>query len=512
MKEKITFILMDTSDDNIGRLTKMIHQGSKVISRKSMKIKIPYKNWDVGRNRVKNNHPEADQINDLIEKIYTEFNKTQIKIPDGDDRQCVLEYIKRLNDKQKTDLIKPISTTLKYKTIISNFEYVIKNTFKMDTLPFGKLRDKDFINVLKFEIRKVRKKNGGLKKNKSWFNYMSVFGTYVNHWNTQSGTQFPINTKIFTYEIPDDEKELANILSRKEILILEQYEPKGYKKGESQLLAKNVFLFQYYTGGIRIQDTLTLTNKQLRTDGIEIKIKKSKRTQLFGYCYEQVECLKTYYPTQYKYAEEICKVKDLSISANTILYLNLIDDIGDIKEFTLKEFEEVRNLLYLKSRTQPDLSRFIEPYSKVITQLRDEISIHFFNEIRKLPQRFLFPTKLSWGNFKNIFGENSNEKMNERQAYLIHRVCVSHNSNLKRISQNLGFQVMGGHTPRHSISNHLLNDSKSISDIQNVLVHSDSRITKKYLRDRICDPKVLETLKNSNDIMREIREKEMRGF
>jgi len=427
---------MKTKDNSEGMLYQMIHQGSKVISRKSLKIRIPYKNWDTKLNRVKNNQPESETINQQIEKVIREFNKVKYRIPDGDDRQCAIQYIKNYLDEPEIKIKYPITTIRKYKNIINNIEYVMMEILNLDSLPFSMLRDIMFVKNLKLEIRKNFKKEGGYKKNITWFNYMSVFGTLVEKWNSTSGTQFPINTKIFTSDIPKDEGKYANTLTRNEICDLEEYESKGYKNGESQLLAKNIFLFQYYTGGIRIQDTLTLTNKAIKSDGIEIKIKKSKRNQKFPFCYEQVECLKKYYPEEYQKSEEICKVSDLEISANTLVQLYRLDGT-----------------------------------------------------------------------------ENSNEKLNEQQAYLIHRANTTHNSNLKRISKNMGFCVIGGHTPRHSIAGHMHAEGESPELIRDTLVHASLRTTQVYLKERHGNPKVSDSMKRSVEQIRKIKkQKEKRGF
>jgi len=504
---------MKTKDNSVGMLYQMIHQGSRVISRKSLKIRIPYKNWDTTLNRVKNNQPESETINQQIEKVIREFNKVKYRIPDGDDRQCAIQYIKNYLDEPEIKIKYPITTIRKYKNIINNIEYVMMEILNLDSLPFSMLRDIMFVKNLKLEIRKNFKKEGGYKKNITWFNYMSVFGTLVEKWNSTSGTQFPINTKIFTSDIPKDEGKYANTLTRNEICDLEEYESKGYKNGESQLLAKNIFLFQYYTGGIRIQDTLTLTNKAIKSDGIEIKIKKSKRNQKFPFCYEQVECLKKYYPEEYQKSEEICKVSDLEISANTLVQLYRLDGIGDLKEFNLKRLEELRNKIFNLSTENSVLSPFVEIFDDIILSLKDNLSYYFFGLLRNRPESFLFPTQLNWEDLKNVFTENSNEKLNEQQAYLIHRANTTHNSNLKRISKNMGFCVIGGHTPRHSIAGHMHAEGESPELIRDTLVHASLRTTQVYLKERHGNPKVSDSMKRSVEQIRKIKkQKEKRGF
>jgi integrase len=509
MGKKLTFILMKARGDADGMLTAMVHQGSRVYSRKSMKVRVPVKFWDEKLNRVKKGFPSADEINKKIESKIQEFRKTNLNIPDGDDGQCALVYFRKSNERHRKNLLRPISTIDKYETILKNFEYVVHRVLKMETLPFGKLREKEFVENLKMEIRKVKGSDKRMKTNSGWFNYMSVFGTFVNDWNLNSGTQFPINTRLFTAKIPKDEINHAFSLTRKELIKLESYEPSGYKNGEPQLLAKSIFLFQYYTGGIRIQDALTLTNKDIKSGGIEIRIKKSKLTQLFGFCFEQVDSLRHYYPEIYRVAVEKSNISELGISANTLIQIQRLEGIGSLGDYTLPKLRELKNLIVRKSKMQSELGEFIKPINEVIYILQDEIAIRFFQLLRKRPQGFLFPS-LSWEKLKGVYSTNATEKLNSQQAYLIHRATTTHNSNLRRISENLGFEVMGGHTPRHTLANHLLNDDNSVEAIQNVLVHSNPKTTMVYLKERHGNPKVNSTLQQSHSVMRMMKEKDER--
>ena len=506
MSEKITFILFGTTDKNIGMIYSMIHQGSDVLSRKSMKIKIPYKFWDNQIHRVKNNYHDAERINNMIEETIKEFRRSKIKIPNGEDSQCVLEYMRILTLKKRNDKMMPESTFKKYGTIIKNFEQITHKVFKMDSLPFGSLRNKDFVYELKLKIRNNNKGGGRLKKNKSWFNYMSVFGTFVNYWNTFSGTQYPINTRIFTAEIPNDQQKFAAILSHQELNKLEEFDPLGYKNGESQLLAKNIFIFQYYTGGIRIQDALTLTNKQIKSEGIEIKIKKTKQAELFPFCYEQVISLKNYYPNEYETSVSNIKLGNISLSANTIIGLNNMAGIGSLNDLGLEELKTILNKIITNKKSQPELIQFIEPISEAIDLLKEEITIHFFSLIKMKPQNFLFP-KLNWDDFQMVFGASEIGDLDSKQGYIIHRASTSHNSSLKTIAKKLDIERLSGHTPRHTLANHLLNDDRSVEEIQKILVHSNPKTTAIYLNERHGNQNVNKTMIETHKRRRESKQK-----
>ena len=66
--KKLTFILMKSSNKKNGKLYTMLHSGSVVISRNSLKVDVPYKDWDKSNRRVKSQNPDSKKINSIIEE------------------------------------------------------------------------------------------------------------------------------------------------------------------------------------------------------------------------------------------------------------------------------------------------------------------------------------------------------------------------------------------------------------------------------------------------------------
>ena len=497
---KITFILMKSKNKQIGKLYAMIHSGSVVISRKSLKIDVPYKQWDKSNHIVKSSNPESKQINNLIDEKIREFEIENQEIPTGNDSACALGYMKsRLNSPALTT-----GSKSKYKTILKNFEAVVYEELKMDSLPFKQLRDIKFLQVLKNEIRKGRKGTNKFKSNSSWFNYMTVFGGFVKEWNKNSGTQFPINTLPFTTDIGKFTKKIANTLTHKELKALTEYKPINSKKNEAQLLSKNIFLFQYHTGGIRIQDALTLTNKEIKSNGFQIRIKKTNEIELFPFCYEQVECLKRYYPFEYNISLKNTEVGNLNLDPSMIIQLNRLEGIGELNKLTLTEVSEIRAWVCKKSIEIDELKEFVNSLFELEEFLKEEITNSFFNLLKKRPQSFILP-KLEWDDFKESYTNTDNRTHNERHEYLIHCARAGQISNLKRISENLGIEKMSGHTPRHTLANHLQEEGYTIEEIQKVLVHSNINTTRIYLKRRHHTDVVNKTVSESSKVFRKKR-------
>ncbi len=506
--KKLTFILMKSSNKKIGKLYAMLHSGSVVISRNSLKVDVPYKDWDKTNRRVKSINPDSKKINKIIEEKIKEFEIENQEIPTGNDYDCALDYMKkRLNSPSLT-----LSTKRKYNSILLNFEHVVYGELKMELLPFKLLRDLKFLTVLKNEIRKSGKANKKYKTNAGWFNYMTVFGKYVNDWNRNSGTQFPINIQPFTTDIGKNERKIVQILSHQEIKALTEYEPTNSKNVESQLLSKNIFLFQYHTGGIRIQDALTLTNKEIKSNGLQIRIRKTKEIELFPFCFEQVECLRRYYPFEYNSSLQNSKVGNLNLNPSVIIQLNRIEGLGELSNLILTDIIQIRSLVCKEVETNQELKEFIEPLFDLEDALKEEITNSFFLLLKKRPQSFLLP-KLSWDAFKDGYANSDYRENTETHEYLIHLAEAGHNSNLKRIAENLNIEKMTGHTPRHTLANHLQEEGYTLEDIQKVLVHSSINTTRIYLKKRHTKKDVNRTIRESTKSFREIRkELKKRGF
>jgi integrase len=500
-KGKLTFILMKTKNTKIGKIYTMVHNGSVVIKRNSLKIDVPYKYWDNQRNRVKSSYPDASIINNTLEQKLKEYNIIQRVVPSDDENQCVIDYIKkRIYNAGLTT-----SSMKKYNTILKNFEHIIFEVLKMDSLPFHMLRDISFLRTLKQEIRKSGKKYKTLKTRNGWFNYMSVFARFVNDWNANSGTSFPINIKPFTTDIGKDPKQLASSLTHEELQTLIEYTPVGYRNPYPQTLSKNIFLFQYHTGGIRIQDALTLTNKDIMSDGFQIRIKKTKEVEKFPFCYEQVETLKDYYLFEYNSAATTVKIGELKLQPSLIIQINRLDGIGDLSLLGLKEFIHIKKSIVKQSNTNSSIGELIETFDIVEDELKNEVTKQFFRLVRKRPQSFLFP-KLKWFDFSETFKNTGELEFSIEQEKKLHLAKSGHNSNLKRISEKLDIPKITGHTPRHTLANHLLSEGYSPEEIQRVLVHSSINTTKIYLKKRHQTFGVNKTVTESIAIFRKKRQ------
>jgi integrase len=126
-----------------------------------------------------------------------------------------------------------------------------------------------------------------------------------------------------------------------------------------------------------------------------------------------------------------------------------------------------------------------EDYNKKLKEILNvfnyQIMIEFFKEIQELPTRFLFPM-LKMEDFKDSFDKN--RYLNLREQLIVKSARSKYNNNLMRIDI-LDLPIMTGHTPRHTLASHLLNnDQITEENIRILMGHSDIHTTKIYLKEK----------------------------
>lgn len=465
----------------------MITKGQKVLKRTSLRIQIDERNWDSTNKRVKHREPNYVEINRRITELEMEFETGNADLSLGNEDTCAILYFETALKKSLEDGTMKSSTYLKYTTILKGVKRSVSSQLSSNKLPFKELRRLETIRLLTLGLKKSNRKYGTVKNERVVFNYMSVFRNYVNHWNKYSGTQFPINTgTFFNYINKKVQKKLAVVLTEAQIVEMQHYQPKGKSSIRSEELAKNIFLFQYYAGGLRIQDCMLLNNKMFQEGKLVTTIKKTGGMVTMPCYIEMVDCLKSYYPAEYETSVNSIRLGTIVLPVECIRQLYRIEGV-DFKEMGLKEVGEVISQLSMRE----DSSEIFLELLKAKEQLEEKVMNVFFKQIHEYPLHFVFPL-LKFDDFTEVYDDNRN--FSTDHEYLIHRARTRHNSALKRIGKSLGVENLTGHVPRHSLANHLYGNKFSVEKIQQVLVHASSTTTRIYLQERHGDNGVIETL------------------
>lgn len=480
MATNYTFILFRTKSPEIKTIYEIITQGNQVIHRKSLGIRITEKNWDKSKKRVKSKEPNAQEINRILREKEEQF---QFENPKSNklntENSCALQYMENELERGYQDGTKKVSTYNKYKTVLSTLRKVVNEKFGTKYLPFSKLKDLETIRQITIGLQRGYGKAGKPKNPKVIFNYLSILKSFVDHWNRYSETQSPVNTtSFFNFTQKKHVKKLAPSVSRDQITELEKYVPVKLRKRcyTSQILAKDIFLFQYYSAGIRFIDAITMTNTMIMEDKLIIPIRKTSDFITAPFYFPMMEVLKAYFPYQYNKAMKEVKLGKVLLDARSVTQLFRLDGI----DFVSMNHEQLARVIrqVASQQSDPELTHYLQD---IQNRLEDQIIRYFFKLVKDLPAQFLFPM-LDYDDFKDSL-ENGKD-FSQEQEYNIHRARTRHNSSLKRVSETLGIPALTGHVPRHTLANHMAYMGNSEEDIRQVLGHANIRTTKIYLRER----------------------------
>ena len=468
-KTSIT-ILKQSRNSQMGRICKMTSDKGKV-HRTAIGFTIPMNDWCPITKRVKSTNKKSSIINDVIQNIISDEIQTQTNYKD-----CIISYMENeLNTGYLNKSIK-YNTYKKYNTITACFRNAmkLKNISKItldDVLDIKKL--KDIISAMSINC----KPNG--KNKTSLNNYLVVFATYVKKWHLENSGKptddYSYIHKLAKKHIPGH----ANYLTSNELEKFKNYVPSGFKKAYTQTITKSIFLSQYYIGGIRISDTLTLSTKQFKADGIQIRMRKNGETRTYPYSYELVMALKPLYKALYDSVINNLELGSLELPATIVAAI--IRSGLDLTNYNLEKVNQI--ILELQSSISIEHKKLKLELEKLSKIIQNHTTAKFFEQIRKLPEGFIFPM-LDYEFFKEVL--NNIDSLDKDHSYAIQKATTRYNSNLKVISKYLGFnKIFTSHSARHSIALHLMERGATTPIIQDVLGQRNLSSTATYLAQRL---------------------------
>ena len=273
-------------------------------------------------------------------------------------------------------------------------------------------------------------------------------------------------------------EKIAPSISRDQIVELENYVPIKLRKRcyTSQILAKDIFLFQYYSAGIRFIDAITMTNTMIMEEKLVIPIRKTSDFISAPFHFPMMNVLKEYFHEQYQRAMGDVTLGMVILDARSVQQLFRLDGI----DFVSMNYEQLAGVIRQVTSQQSD-AELIHYLEDIQNRLEEQVIKYFFKLIKDLQTQFLFPM-LEYTDFKNSL--ETGKDFTQEQEYTIHRARTRHNSALKRVSETMGIPALTGHVPRHTLANHMAYMGNSEEDIRQVLGHANVRTTKIYLRER----------------------------
>jgi integrase len=474
---KIKFFLRETVNPEYGTLYHMVLQGEKVLSRKSHGYKVPIKHWDAQRGRVKSSYWEAVFINGVIKDITGRFNEEEAaqRPLSGALQWDVVSFFDREFQEKKT-LGLSLGSYKKYMTVFNHLKEVLDREFKEEKVPMDVFRDFEFIKKLR-EGLLVSRRDGGTKTCKGLKSYLLIIANVIEKWNVTIGAKNPISTATFTVNIGKDPKKYARALTNQEFALIRDFKPCSNRRGSTaEVRAHAIFMFQYWVGGMRIQDVLFLTNKCFQEDRLEVRIRKNKSELHFPVNFEMAKTLSEFHSEAWKFAIR-STVAQISISVEVAKILAELRSPLPLIEWDLPRMTEFKRQLVDNFESTGEREKVIVAMDELRKELEYFVSLQFFNKLKDEGEFFLFPM-LNFHDFQECGLQPSN--FTKEQERLIQNCRARHNSALLRITSRLGIEKVSGHTPRHTVARDLIQSNVSEEVIQNILGHASVKTTREY--------------------------------
>jgi integrase len=488
----IFFYIRDTKVKNISCIYYGISSGTTVLSRKSTGIKIPIASWDENRKTIKP-YKDYNPTNDLLALNSIEEDLLRKYIPPKktitDDNDCFIQFFQKNLKGNEIN----VETSTKYQVVLNMLKRFVEFKYSSKKLPISLMRDLDFGYDFKdFAIKPYDGKTGSgihnrKKKPQTINNYISVINTFIRKYNEKHQRKNPIS-----YFPKDDNKRkiepIPNALFKKDIETLERYIPSYHPQkrvnqitNDKLLLAKKVFLFQFYCLGMRISDCLLMRTSNFNSEGIKYLMKKTGALQQIPPDINIANQIREIFPEEFESSINSVLLGDLRLNGEDLrdFIMTMKYDPKRVSHMNLKDLKSFLN--EVKSVEDKGISKHISYLEEVLVVMSNQVSSKFFQLIGKKKDDFIFPF-LNIRDFKGV-PILSKYELNETHNKLLHRSRVLYNKYLSFISDELRWdRKMTGHTPRHTYANILHEYDAHPEEISLTLGHKNLTTTIKYLK------------------------------
>lgn len=475
MKTKFSLHLHSLRGNEKGMIYTCTRVGGKVIDQKSTGVVVLKKYWKSPK--VTNRHPGHLEINSTLQRILDSGPNSV----GTDYKSCMLEYFNwYIEDRYRKGTME--NTTYKtYQKIRKVLSQGIWREFKSRTFPFEWLKEKEPLQKLEDVLR--RDINGRLFRSKrTASNYLSVLKVVVRNW----AESMDINDlgRFFRLEIDWSKLEVpkARVLSEDELTKLRAYLPDG--KTIKQNAAKSMFLFSIASSGQRVVDVITLRTSNFK-QGYKIlyKVKKTKNQYEVDFNYEIMDALRFVLPEFFESACTSTKVANTEVGYNDMY--RLVSQVGFVEQIgTLNLLELEKYMKQLQQEgwdKEPRHRDFWDALVELIFEMREGAAKLFFDKVRRVPSRFIFP----YLDENDFVGANWDKNfMTLDQTTIVHRAIAKYNRSLCRISEALDIPTFSSHSARHTYANQLKEMDFSYEQIQHSLNHASLKSTKEYIDTR----------------------------
>ena len=449
------------NDKSIGILNlRVVNNGKRKY--KSLKIDLPKKYWDSKKQKVKSNYPHSKAINKDLEVEVLRIKNEGVGV---NYKQPVIyifdKYLKRYK----------ASTRLNYSKNLNKFKEFLQtrnlSNIYLDDINNDLFRDyKDYLLTPKNHTRPI----GQNTANTNFQILKSLLSKAVDDGLVYYNRD-PFR-KIKFKKIPPKKDYLS--IDHLAILI-------KAKLNKFDDIARQLFVFQVFSQGMRISDVLLLRYKDIKFDddygSLEYVQSKSKTRINMRLNSMQFRVLNLMLSTYDKDVEVITLNKDINNLKESLKLLRY--QKNNIIQPEIKKFDSM--LLDLPVDDRVDLGKLdfrtiddkIENIKKEIQKKNAEILKYKFS--KKDPD-----TKIFYFNYR-LEGTGGGIDLTMWQYKAIETLRGTVNQRLKRISKNLNIKHISTHIARHTFAMLNVNSGLSIDDLSKALGHKSLEVTRNYI-------------------------------
>jgi integrase len=481
----------------------------------SLGIFIHERHWSKLRNRVLSTHPDYKEFNHIIERRLGFYEMRNEGKSSGLDKQTLFSYLKKCIEYKENEL--RFSSSKRYNTLFYHLKDFRKNIdIKMSQV------DKEFVLDFRDYLYKnvqSRTKQQTASQN-SIRNYLKVFRTVLTK-AKEDGYLYGEVPFVNRY-IPEKIQSAPKYIKTEDLWKVNNLNPSHPKMRPLLFNSLNIFMFCFWSQGIRIGDCLQLKWGDLEDDFFIIRMQKTKRILKFPLNTQNVDRIKWYVKSwipiwdwsnkQWNLDSNLGLEDDVYLKETEFLNLQLeirneieflnsielpemkgyrkimgVDDSNSRKAF--QEFTEITDLenelknheegsaMYISlteqitrnSKYKVDLE---ELHSRYIQVLIDKIKSY----AKEHHNEFIFPFLKGFENSPSSIDVGFWKRYNNKISSSVTLI----NKSLNEISQLIDVPKFTCHQSRHTLATYLKSLGTDIYDLKNWLGHRSVSTTELY--------------------------------
>lgn len=506
--------------------------------------KFDIRHWDGDKERVrKTTKLDYQSYNDTIDMTLASIIAEGKSLDNYDGVNSKASFLHYFNQVvHGTELKKKHGTRIKYQTVYKKLEGFLSEQGKHDLL-FSELN-----STILAEFQLYMRESG--LENNTAVHYLKIVKLIFNKSQKEESVLSGYDPFV-KYKFEKKERKIKETLTSEDIFKLIDAQI-----GKDRLIrVRDLFLFQFFTGGMRVSDLVTLRFNNLVNGRVSYRMYKTRQeldvpindkilhllksllnlqTELDEPVDEEMNILELMtrrkellrsstemLPDVYKVSDEVLEGVPLSVVVDgsywleSNIFIRSLTMVELLKErarlSTFIDSEGVLSMREFKSLYR-DKSEFLQ---RMLTNIEQRIEflkkthhdaciqeLNMFAEDAGTSDHFVFGM-LKNSDFEDVDGKNDFGMLNDVQYKKVNKAGIVYNRNLKELRKTIGLsKKLSTHAARTSFTNIMMHSGASTMDISKTLGHSSLSITDEYLKTGFNNGRTDEVLKALGDQFR----------